>query len=579
MVKIDYSRDSLLTDFGKETLKDRYLMPGEASPQDAFARAAVAFSDDEDHAQRMYDYASKLWFMFSTPILSNGGTKRGLGISCYLSAIGDSRREIAEHWTENMFLASMGGGIGSYAGQLRGNGTGTSSGSQSGGSIPFLKVVDSEILAVSQGKTRRGSFAFYQDINHPDIEESITIRKPTGGDPNRKCLNIHHGMNITHEFMEAVKYGKPWDLIDPHSKEIKKTINARRLWELLLETRMQTGEPYLHFIDTTNEALPETQKQLGLKVVNSNLCSEVTLVANEDRTAVCCLSSVNLETYEEWKDDPKFIDDLVRFLDNVLTSFIKEAPPELKKAVYSAIQERSIGIGAMGFHSFLQKNMIPFAGPLAIGLNDKIFETIKNRAILATENLAVERGSPPDALWRKIRNLHLLAIAPNASSSIICGETSPSIEPLRANAFTQKTLSGSFLVKNKFLEKLLKEKGRNTQDIWTSIIVNKGSVQHLDFLDDWEKDVFKTAGEIDQHWIIELAARRQKYICQSQSVNLFFSPDVDVKYIHDVHFSAWEKGLKSLYYLRSESVRKPRVSEKIERVVRQDAEDCFSCQG
>lgn len=580
-MNIDYSRDSLLTDFGVETLKDRYMVPGELSPQDAFARAAKAFSDNEDHAQRIYDYASKLWFMFSTPILSNGGTKRGLPISCYLLGLEDTRAGIISHMEENMFLASNGGGIGGYVGNLRSEGIGTSSGSQSSGTIPFIKLFDSEIMAISQGRTRRGSLAYYQDISHPEVEEFIEIRKPTGGDINRKALNIHNAINITDEFMQAAIDGKGWNLVDPHTKEIVRTVDARGLWQKILETRMVTGEPYIHFIDTSNKHLPETQKQLGLSITTSNLCSEILLPTSETRTAVCCLSSLNLEKFDEWEEDTNFIPDVVRFLDNVLQSFIETAPPELAKAVYSAAQERSIGLGTMGFHSYLQKNNIPFEGPLASGINRKLFQHINVQALDTTRELAEERGSCPDALGKKIRNMHVIAVAPNASSSIICGGTSPSIEPVRANAYTHKTMSGSFLVKNKYLEQLLESHGMNTEEVWTSIITSKGSVQHFEFLSEWEKDVYKTAIEIDQNWVVEHAATRQPYICQSQSVNLFFSPTSEVKYLNTVHLMAWKRGLKTLYYLRSESPSNPKaITEQVERVSRKDAEEeCWSCQG
>ncbi len=577
----DYSRDSKLENFGVKTLEDRYYLPGETSPQDVFARAAKAFADDEAHAQRLYDYVSNLWFMFSTPILANAGSKRGLPISCYLNWVGDSREEIAEHYTENMFLASMGGGIGGCWSSLRSNGTSTSSGSQSLGFIPFLKVVDSEILAVAQGKTRRGSYAAYQDISHPEIEEFLIMRKATGGDPERKCLNLHNGVNIPDSFMEAVLKGKDWDLIDPHSKEVRKTLPARYLWTLLLETRASTGEPYIHFIDESNRKLPNELKEKGLRVHSSNLCSEVLLPVSPERTAVCCLSSVNLETYDEWKDHPTFIEDLIRMLDNVLTYFIENAPDELYRAARSAFYERSLGLGAMGFHSYLQKEMIPFEGPIARGINDNMFKHIKSQAYAATVKLAGERGSAPDAGETKVRNLHLMAVAPNASTSIIAN-TSPSIEPIKANAYVHKTMSGSFFVKNRYLEKLLESKGQNTEEVWKSIIGTDGSVQHLDFLTDWEKSIFKTAIEIDQLWVVEHASVRQQYICQSQSLNLFFLPGTSPKRASEVHIEAWKKKLKTLYYYRSQAVSRPElISAKIERAVRADSEEgeCFSCQG
>ncbi len=580
-VKIDYSRDSLLTPFGITTLADRYFTDGEKSPQDAFARAAEAFSDSPEMAQRIYDYASKLWFMFSTPILSNGGTKRGMPISCFLNFVPDSRGGLTGHYTENAWLSSMGGGIGGYWGRVRSNGVNTSGGSRSSGAIPFLKVVDAEVLAFAQGVTRRASYAAYLDISHPEIEEFLEMRKPSGGDANRRCLNLHHGVNITDAFMVAVERGADWELIDPHSKVVVRTLPARDLWQRLLDMRMQTGEPYIHFIDASNRALPDSQKKLGLAVHQSNLCSEITLPTNDERTAVCCLSSVNLATWDEWKDDPQFIKDLVRFLDNVLSYFIENAPPELSKAVYSASQERSIGLGAMGFHALLQSYGLAFDSPMAVGINHRIFKHIKEQASRATRELAGERGAAPDSsLSDPVRNMHLMAIAPNASSSIICGDTSPSIEPYRANAYTAKTKTGSFLVKNPYLTRVLAEMGKDTHEVWSSIITNGGSVQHLQFLNETQKGVFKTAIEIDQRWIVDHAAERQEYICQAQSVNVFLPANADVTLLHHVHFRAWKKGLKSLYYLRSEAIRRAEtVSTKIARSALNDYEGCLSCEG
>lgn len=581
MIAKDYSRDKLLTPFGIATLKDRYLADGEESPQDAFARAAETFSDSPAMAQRIYDYASKLWFMFSTPILSNGGTKRGMPISCFLNYVPDSRGGLTDHYTENAWLSSMGGGIGGYWGDIRSNGVSTSGGSRSSGAIPFLKVVDAEVLAFAQGITRRASYAAYMDISHPEIEEFLEMRKPSGGDANRRCLNLHHGINITDDFMHCVERGLDWALVDPHSNRITKTVPARELWQKILELRVATGEPYLHFIDASNRALPESQQKLGLKVRQSNLCSEITLPTNAERTAVCCLSSVNLATYEEWKDDPWFISDIVRYLDNVLQYFIDNAPDELAKAKYSAEQERSIGLGAMGFHALLQSKGIPFDSPMAVGLNRRVFKHIKEQAKVATKFLAEQRGAAPDSLGGEaVRNMHLMAIAPNASSGIICGNTSPSIEPYRANAYTQKTKTGSFLVKNPYLTKKLQEKSQDTDAVWSSIITNGGSVQHLDFLEDYEKDVFKTAIEIDQRWIIDHAGDRQEYICQAQSVNIFLPADVHVTLLHHIHFRAWKKGLKSLYYLRSEAIKRAEtVSNKIERTALNDYDTCLSCEG
>ena len=579
-------RDNLLTDFGKTTLKDRYLLPEENSPQEAFLRAAKAYSDNDEMAQRIYDYSSKLWFMYSTPILSNGGTERGMPISCFLNYVGDSREGLTDHYTENAWLTSIGGGIGGYWGDIRSDGVKTSGGSQSSGTVPFLKVVDSEIMAFSQGKTRRGSYAAYMNVSHPEILEFLDIRKPSGGDIHRKCLNLHHGINITNDFMELIEkciqeptYDDTWNLIDPHTKETVRKVSARDLWLKILENRVATGEPYICFIDHINDALPETQKKLGLSVRHSNLCTEITLPTNEDRTAVCCLSSVNLEKYDEWKNDKLFISDLVRFLDNVLQSFIENAPDSVFRAKFSATQERSIGLGAMGFHAYLQKNNIVFESVMAKAKNKIMFKHIKDEAVKESQRLAVKRGEAPDMEGTGMRNAHLLAIAPNASSSIICGTTSPSVEPFRANAYVQKTMSGSFLVKNKFLEKLLETKGINNEKTWTSILGNRGSVLHIKDLSSWEKDVFKTAIEINQSWIIEHAADRQEFICQGQSLNVFVPADVNIKELHDTHMLAWKKKLKTLYYCRSEAIKRAElVSKKVERTIIPEA-DCLACEG
>ena len=582
---IDYDRDELLTDFGKTTLKDRYLLPDETSPQDGFMRAAKAFSDNDEMAERIYNYASKLWFMFSTPILSNGGTKRGMPISCFLNYVGDSREGLTGHYTENAWLASIGGGIGGYWGHVRSDGVATSGGSQSSGSIPFLHVVDSEIMAFSQGKTRRGSYAAYMDISHPEIIEFLEMRKPSGGDIHRKCLNLHHAVNISDEFMQLIEkciaeptYDDSWDLIDPHTNEVIRTVSARELWQKILEIRVATGEPYISFTDTIYEGMPETQKKLGLNVHHSNLCTEIVLPTDEHRTAVCCLSSVNLEKFDEWKNNNLFISDLVRFLDNALTYFIENAPDSVFRAKFSAANERSIGLGAMGFHAYLQSKGIPFEGALAKSMNLKIFKHIKEQAVAESKRLGIKRGEAPDMEGTGMRNAHLLAIAPNASSSIICGTTSPSIEPFRANAYVQKTMSGSFLVKNKYLEKLLEKKGINTEKTWTSILANRGSVLHLKELSDYEKDTFKTAIEINQQWIIEHASDRQKFICQAQSVNVFVPADVNVKELHDIHMLAWKRKLKTLYYCRSEAIKRAELlSKKIERTIIPEA-DCLACE-
>ena len=587
---INYDRDNYLSEFSHKTLQDRYLIEGENSPQDAFARAAKAFSDDDAHAQRLYDYASKLWFMFSTPILSNGGTSRGLPISCFLNYVEDSRQGLTGHYTENAFLSSVGGGVGGSWSAVRSVGSTTSNGSESTGVIPFMKVVDAEMLAFSQGVTRRGSYAAYLDISHPEVEEFLDVRKPTGGDVNRKSVNLHHGVLIDDKFMDIIEqatrvegFDDSWDLIDPHSKKIIKTVSAKTLWVKLIQNRVETGEPYIMFKDTVQAALPQFQKDLGLQVNHSNLCSEITLATNANRTAVCCLSSVNLEEYDEWKDNPQFINDLVRMLDNVITHFCDAAPAQLYRAVASAKAERSIGLGAMGFHAYLQRHNIPFESAMAKSRNNKMFGFIKGEAENATRELAVERGPCPDGASAGVRNAHLLAVAPNASSSIICGNTSPSIEPYRANAFTQKTKSGSSLLKNEYLEHALQEIGQDTDDVWKSIITNGGSVQHLEFLDDYTKDVFKTAVEIDQRWVIEMAADRQEKICQSQSLNIFFPSNVSKQELHAIHMMAWKKKVKTLYYLRSEASK--RAETVSDEALRQyifdsiDDEGCLACEG
>ncbi|MGB1038891.1 MAG: ribonucleoside-diphosphate reductase subunit alpha [Bacteroidia bacterium] len=589
-VQIDFRRDRYLSEFSIKTLQDRYLVNGESSPQQAFARAAEAFADDEEHAQRLYDYASKLWFMFSTPILSNGGTKRGLPISCFLNYVEDSRLGITGHYTENAFLSSVGGGVGGYWGDVRSVGSKTSNGSESTGVIPFMKVVDAEMLAFSQGVTRRGSYASYLPINHPEVEEFLDVRKPTGGDVNRKSVNLHHGVVISDKFMQIIEnaslipgFDDSWELVDPHSQKVIKTVSAKTLWVKLIQNRVETGEPYIMFGDTVQAGLPECQQKLGLQVHQSNLCSEITLPTNETRTAVCCLSSVNLEEYDEWSNDPKFIPDLVRMLDNVLTHFIENAPNELAKAKYSAEQERSIGLGAMGFHAYLQRHNVPFESAMAKGRNMAIFKHIKSKAEQASRKLAKERGEAPDAIGTGMRNCHLLAVAPNASSSIICGNTSPSIEPYRANAYTQKTKSGSSLQKNEYLQAILQDLGLDTDEVWKDIVTSGGSVQHLEFLDDWTKDVFKTAVEIDQRWVVDMAADRQEQICQSQSLNLFFPANVSKQELHAAHMMAWKKKVKTLYYLRSEAYRRAeKVSDEVLRQMVVESVDegaCLACEG
>jgi len=589
-VEVDRDRDALLTDFGKTTLEDRYLLPGE-SYQDMFARVATAYADDADHAQRIYDYISRLWFMPATPVLSNGGAGRGLPISCFLNAVPDNLEGIQGVWNENVALASNGGGIGTYWGGVRSIGEKVKGAGQTSGIIPFIRVMDSLTLAISQGSLRRGSAAVYLDVHHPEIEEFLEIRKPSG-DFNRKSLNLHHGISISDEFMEAVRDGAMFGLRSPKTDEVIREVDARSLWQKILEVRLQTGEPYLIFSDAVNRAMPQHQRELGLSVRQSNLCSEIMLHTGKDhqgleRTAVCCLSSVNAETFLEWRDHPTFIEDVMRFLDNVLEDFITRAPPEMKHAVYAARRERSVGLGLMGFHSFLQAQNVPFESAMAKSWNMRLFKTLRRQCDAASRKLAAERGPCPDAAERNVmeRFSHKLAIAPTASISIICGGTSAGIEPIPANIYTHKTLSGTFAVKNPYLEKLLDQSGNNTSAVWDSILANEGSVQHLDFLSQDDKDVYKTAFEIDQRWVVELAADRTPDICQSQSVNLFLPGDVDKWDLHMLHWQAWERGCKSLYYLRSKSVQRAShaggeaaaVAElKVEG--KTDYEECLACQ-
>ncbi|RZJ19084.1 MAG: ribonucleoside-diphosphate reductase subunit alpha [Brevundimonas sp.] len=594
---LDRTRDALLTDFGKKTLEDRYLLAGE-SYQDMFARVATAYADDADHAQRVYDYMSKLWFMPATPVLSNGGADRGLPISCFLNAVGDSLDGIQNVWNENVALASNGGGIGTYWGGVRSIGEKVKGAGQTSGIIPFIRVMDSLTLAISQGSLRRGSAAVYLDIHHPEIEEFLEIRKPSG-DFNRKSLNLHHGINITDAFMEAVRDGKTFDLLSPKNGEVRKTVDARGLWTKILDIRMQTGEPYLIFSDTVNRAMPQHQRDLGLSVKQSNLCSEIMLHTGRDhlgvdRTAVCCLSSVNAETFLEWREEPQFIEDVMRFLDNVLEDFIRRAPSDMKAAVYSAKRERSVGLGLMGFHSFLQAQGVAFESAMAKSWNMRLFKHLRREADKASVKLAEEKGPCLDAAERGVmeRFSHKLAIAPTASISIICGGTSAGIEPIPANIYTHKTLSGSFAVKNPYLEKVLGEKGIDTEAVWSSILEHEGSVQHLDQLTEDEKAIFKTAFELDQRWIIELSADRSPEICQAQSINVFLPGDVDKWDLHMLHWMAWERGVKSLYYLRSKSVQRAAFAgadDKAEAeidpnqpdlfaVARTDYDECLACQ-
>jgi len=587
-INIDYSRDSLFDELGLKRLKESYMREDETSPQERFAFVANKFGSNPEHAQRLYDYASKHWLSFSTPILSFGRTKKGLPISCFLNYINDTSEGLSDTLTETNWLSMLGGGVGIGFG-IR------SASDKSTGVMPHLKIYDASCLAYRQGTTRRGSYAAYLDISHPDIINFIEMRKPTG-DPNLRCLNMHHGVNIPDAFMEIIEncmkdpnFDDTWELKDPNTNEVKETISARELWQRLLEMRMQTGEPYFHFIDESNRKLPEFLKEKGLKINQSNLCSEVILPTSYKRTAVCCLSSVNDEYFDEWKNDKLFLADVAEMLDNVLQYFIDNAPKTISRAIYSAKQERSIGVGQLGFHAFLQSKMIPFESVAARIANKMIAKHIHDELDKANFALGTIRGEAPDAVGTGKRFSHTIAIAPNASSSIIMGNTSPSVEPYKANAYRQDTLSGSYLTKNKFLNKIIKERvSEDSQEIWSSIIANGGSVQHLDILSDDEKLVFKTAIEIDQRWIIEHASVRQEYIDQGQSINLFFKPDVNVKYLHAIHFLAWKQKLKTLYYCRSEKIAKAdKVSEKIERKrieeidMKQlaDGESCIMCEG
>jgi len=618
-IEIDYDKEKQFDKFSLDTLKDRYFWEGETHAQEAFARASVfgaTFKGETDFelAQRLYNYSSSRWFMFSTPILSNGGTSRGLPISCFLNYVPDSRHGLSNHYDENIWLASSGGGIGGYWGDIRSNGISTTHGSRSTGSIPFMHVVDSQMLAFNQGTTRRGSYAAYMDISHPEIEEFINMRKESGGDINRKCLNLHNGVNITDAFLEAVKNDEDWRLIDPKTNEAVKVINARDLWWQIIHARAETGEPYMINIDTCNKGLPKEQKDLGLEIKQSNLCSEITLPTNEERTAVCCLSSVNLEHFDKWSKNDNFIKDLITMLDNVIEHYIENAVDTSQlggynanfkrfqnyvregkegyiKSAYSAYRERSLGLGAMGFHAYLQSRNIPFEGIFATGFNHKAFTHIKSKALQATRELSINRGEAPDIHGSNRRNANLLAVAPNASSGIICSGTSPSIEPYRANCYTHKTLSGSYQVKNKYLEKVLKTKGlkaKELEETWKDIAIKDGSVQHLDILTDEEKEIFKTANEINQIWIVEHAYQRQQFICQAQSVNLFFTlpkategqdiHDDYMQYVNDVHWYGMNK-LKSLYYFRSNAARNvENVNIKVPRIKLDDVE-CIACEG
>jgi len=598
IIKIDRSRDSKLTDFGRATLKDRYLGHNE-SYQDLFARVASSYADDNLHAQRIYNYISNLWFMPATPVLSNGGTKRGLPISCFLNEASDSLNGILDLWSENVWLAAKGGGIGSYWGNLRSIGEKIGKVGKTSGIIPFIKVMDSLTMAISQGSLRRGSAACYLPIEHPEIEEFIEMRRPTGGDPNRKALNLHHGVLVSDAFMRAVETDEQWALKSPADGTVQQTISARNLWIRLLTARIETGEPYIIYIDTVNRQIPQHHKLANLTVKTSNLCSEITLPTGidkngRDRTAVCCLSSLNLEKYDEWKDDNVMINDVMRFLDNVLTDFIERAPEQFDDAKYSAEKERSVGLGVMGFHSYLQKHSIPLESVMSKVWNKKIFKHIQEHVDQASKDLADERGACPDAADYGFneRFSNKTAIAPTASISIICGGASPGVEPVAANSYTHKTLSGSFNVRNRYLVELLEKHGKNNDDIWSGITTNQGSVSHLDFLTDLEKDVFKTAFELDQKWIIELSGDRTPFISQAQSINLFVPADIHKRELHKIHFDAWKKGLKSLYYCRSKSIQRAEnvndtkatdvtanvYKSKPQTTEQPEYEECLSCQ-
>jgi ribonucleoside-diphosphate reductase alpha chain len=593
-IKVDYSRDNLFDALGLMRLKESYMKDDEQSPQERFAYVSKQFGSNEEHAQRLYEYSSKHWLSYSTPILSFGRSKRGLPISCFLNYIEDTAEGLVDNLSETNWLSMLGGGVGIGFG-IR------SADDKSTGVMPHLKIYDSSSLAYRQGRTRRGSYAAYLSIDHPDIIPFLEMRKPTG-DQNLRTLNMHHGVNIPDAFMHIIEqsmldpnFDDSWKLVDPASNEVRETVSAKALWQKILELRMTTGEPYLHFIDESNRKLPQWLKDKGLKVNQSNLCSEIILPTNEKRTAVCCLSSLNLEYYDEWKDDPLFLADIAEMLDNVLQYFIDHAPSAIKRAKYSAMRERSIGIGALGWHAFLQRNNLPWENPMAVGRNKKIFKHIREKLDEANKKLGLERGEAPDAVGTGNRFSHLMAIAPNASSSILMGNTSPSIEPYRANAYRQDTLSGSHLNKNRYLDKIIqaeseKHKAGWSDEVWSSIIANDGSVQHLEWMDEWTKEVFKTSMEIDQRWVVQHAADRQEYIDQAQSLNVFFRPDSHIKYIHAVHFQAWKQGLKTMYYCRSDKIAKAdKVAKRIEREVIKEidltalasADDgaCLACEG
>lgn len=584
-IKMDMSRDALFDTLGLQRLKESYMMDNETSPQERFAYVSKAFASSPEHAQRLYEYSSRHWLSYSTPILSFGRSKRGLPISCFLNYMDDSAEGLVDNLSETNWLSMLGGGVGVHLG-IR------NSDDKSTGVMPHLKMYDASSLAYRQGRTRRGSYAAFLDISHPDIIQFLEMRKPTG-DQNLRTLNLNHGVNITNKFMKVVEnamlddsFDDSWELINPANNEVIEVVSAKYLWQKLLDLRMQTGEPYLIFIDEANMMMPHWLRKEGMTINGSNLCTEIFLPTSKDRTAVCCLSSLNLEYFDDWKGDEQFIPDVMEMLDNVLQYFIDNAPSSVHRAVYSATFERSIGIGALGFHAYLQKNMLAFEGVMAKMANMDIFRHINKECERGDTYLADKRGACPDAAKHGVnrRFSHHMAIAPNASSSIIMGNTSPSIEPYRGNAYRQDTLSGAYVTKNKWLGRELAKRGMDDDDTWASIIANDGSVQHLD-IDDNMKAVFKTAMELDQRWIVELASDRQGFIDQGQSVNLFFRPDVEIKYLHAVHFMAWKMGLKSLYYLRSDKVRRAdKVGSRVERLEIDlssivNGETCLACEG
>jgi ribonucleoside-diphosphate reductase alpha chain len=594
-VKTNLERDNLFDELGITRMKESYMLGSEVSPQERFAFVSSSFASNQEHAQRLYDYSSKHWLSYSTPILSFGRNKRGLPISCFLNYLEDTSEGLVNNFSETSWLSMMGGGVGIHVG-IRGTDD------KSAGVMPHLKTYDASCLAYKQGTTRRGSYAAYLDISHPDIIPFIEMRKATG-DQNMKAMNLNHGVNIPDKFMQIIEncmlypdYDDAWELIQPHSGKVVETISAKYLWTQLLELRLQTGEPYFWFIDRANEGLPDYQKAIGLKNHGSNLCSEISLATSPERTAVCCLSSVNLEYFDEWKDDPLFLKDTLEMLDNVLQYFIDNAPDTISRARYSAMRERSVGVGSLGFHAYLQKNSIAFEGVLAKSVNNQMFYGIRSKLDQANLELAQERGACPDAADFNVmkRCSHVMAIAPNASSSIIMGNTSPSIEPFSANAYRQDTTSGAYLNKNKFLDKLTKEMQKDFpegwyEDTWASIVSENGSIQHLDCFTEIQKAVYKTAREIDQRWIIEHSADRQKFVDQAISTNVFFSPDVNIKYLHAVHFQAWKQGLKSLYYLRADKLKKAdkvgqkvvrkRIEDEINLIALIDDSECLACSG